>query len=502
MIDAEMRKSIFLLHQSGMGIRELVRRLKVNRNTVRKIIEQKGAVPKTVRNDKVMIESDLLERLHKECDGRIQRVHEKLTEEEGIEIKYSTLTRLLRDMEISRPAQSRCDQVPDEPGVEMQHDTSPYNVLIGDKKVGVHASLLYLRYSKRRYLKFYFKFNRFNMKCFFHEALTYWGYAAPLCIIDNTNLARHSGAGANARIAPEMETFGQQFGFRYKCHAINHPNRKAGDERGFYTVETNFLPGRRFQNIEDLNQQAFVWATDRLYRRPLTAARIISEEAFVDEQPLLVPVPPHVPAPYLTHQRLVNQYGYIPFAANHYWVPGTKRGTVKVLQYAGAIHIYQNRERLAEYPLAAEGVRNQQISPPGMPVSRFSKPKRKRPADEQEKLLRDMSPVVGQYLDFVFAPGGIKKHHFVRKLHALSKRMTSGLFIRSLERALKYGVTNIETIERIASLYLDLKDEDPGHVEVDESFSDRESFLEGEVTDQPDLSIFDDDEEEEEHEDE
>src|SRR2546422_7977994 len=33
------------------------------------------------------------------------------------------------------------------------------------------SSLLYLRYSKRRYLRFYRMFNRFRMKCFLHEAL-------------------------------------------------------------------------------------------------------------------------------------------------------------------------------------------------------------------------------------------------------------------------------------------------------------------------------------------
>ena len=57
------------------------------------------------------------------------------------------------------------------------------------------ASLLYLRYSKRRYLRFYRVFNRFRMKCFLHEALMFWQHAAPVCIIDNTNLARLRGTG-------------------------------------------------------------------------------------------------------------------------------------------------------------------------------------------------------------------------------------------------------------------------------------------------------------------
>ena len=52
------------------------------------------------------------------------RVHEKLVEEEGVTVTYSTLTRRLRELGISDPPKTRCQQVPDEPGAEMQHDTS------------------------------------------------------------------------------------------------------------------------------------------------------------------------------------------------------------------------------------------------------------------------------------------------------------------------------------------------------------------------------------------
>ena len=84
----------------------------------------------------------------------------------------------------------------------------------------------------------------------------FWGYRARQCIIDNTNLARLRGTGANAVMVPEMEAFARQYGFVFRCHALKHPNRKAGEERSFWTVETNFLPGRTFQSLEDLNQQA------------------------------------------------------------------------------------------------------------------------------------------------------------------------------------------------------------------------------------------------------
>jgi len=219
MIETDKRKAVFLLHQEGQPAREIARLLGLSRNTVRAIIEQEGAPPPPrPRADRQPLDEELLRRLYQECQGHIARVHEKLVEEEGVAVAYSTLTQRLRELGISDPPKARCQQVPDEPGAEMQHDTSLYPVELAGRRVRLIASLIYLRYSKRRYLKFYRAFDRFKMKCFFHEALTFWGYAARQCIIDNTNLARLRGTGAHALIHPEMEAFARQFGFAY-CSA-------------------------------------------------------------------------------------------------------------------------------------------------------------------------------------------------------------------------------------------------------------------------------------------
>jgi transposase len=166
MIDPEKRKAIFLLHQEGMSVREIARRLHVSRQTVVVIIAQKGQMPQPVRATKNEIDIDLLRRLYVECEGWVQRMHEKLAEEHHIKVKYSTLTRMLRNLGISTSPETRCSRVPDEPGAEMQHDTTVYQVKLGDQTVRLVATILYLRYSKRRYLKFYRTFNRFQMKCF------------------------------------------------------------------------------------------------------------------------------------------------------------------------------------------------------------------------------------------------------------------------------------------------------------------------------------------------
>ena len=119
MITADKRKAVFLLHQEGMPIREISRALKLSRNAVRRIIAQAGQMPGLARPPAHVIDPDLLRQLHQECEGYIQRMAEKLREEHGIGIKYSTLTRRLRDLGIGTPVNLRCERVPDEPGAEI-----------------------------------------------------------------------------------------------------------------------------------------------------------------------------------------------------------------------------------------------------------------------------------------------------------------------------------------------------------------------------------------------
>ena len=80
MIAADKRQAVFLLHQEGMSLHEMARRLHLSRNTVRSIVAQKGEMPVRVRKDKIRIETELLQRLYQECEGWVQRMHEKLVE--------------------------------------------------------------------------------------------------------------------------------------------------------------------------------------------------------------------------------------------------------------------------------------------------------------------------------------------------------------------------------------------------------------------------------------
>jgi len=488
MIDADKRKAVFLLHQEGVSLRQISRQLRLSRNAVRRIIAQSGQMPENIRRPVLNLDPELLRQLHQECRGYAQRMMEKLREEHGITVKYSTLTRHLRDLGICAPMSQRCERVPDEPGAEMQHDTSPFVLPVGSQRLRLQASLLYLRYSKRRYLQFYPVFDRFHMKCFLHLALTHWSYAPRICVIDNTNLARWRGLGSNAVMVPEMEAFAKAYGFRFLCHAPKHSDRKAGEERSFLTVETNFIPGRTFQSLEDLNRQALEWSTVRMEQRPQGKAGLIPAQAFEHELAFLTQLPRHLPAPYLLLERTVDEYGYVAVEGNYYEVPGCGRGKIQVLRYLHHLVLCQDRRALIEYTLPAWGVRNQPFHAPGQ-QPRYRPRNRKLSSQEEEKRLRAMDPVIGAYVDFILGTPGLLRHQFLRRLWAFHQRWSTALFLRTVERAHRYRITSLETLERIALLHLD--DTALPDPVVDPDLEKRPAYQEGSLTETPDLSRYD-----------
>jgi len=489
MIDVDLRRSIVALQNNGMGIREISRRLGIARNTVKAILVDGGKINFDPRRDSILVDEQTLTKLYNDCNGWKERVWEKLTEEHGVKVGYSTLTRKIRAMGLGEKPRSA--KVPDVAGGEMQHDTSPYRIKIGDAWVNIIASMIYYRYSKQYYLKFYRSFNRFRMKCFLHEALTFYGYAAPVCIIDNTHLAVLQGTGDKAVMVPEMIEFTKRYGFKFKAHAIKHSDRKAGNERGFWTLETNFFPGRQFASMEDLNAQAIEWATVRMANRPRGKGGLLPAVAFEYEKTVLIKIPNDLPYPYIVHERSVDQYGFVTFSANFYWISAHVHSGVKVLEYAHEIKIFDGRKELACYPLPAEGVRNK-IFPEDRPHIPYQPRRRSEgPTNEEEKFLCATSPVVAEYLKFLLAGKGLTRHRIIRSLFVIQRRLTPDLFLRVIQRAAQFKITDLTALDDIARILVRGGENIHPDFDLDEAYESREAFQEGRFTDLPDFSNYD-----------
>ena len=490
MISSEKRQSIYTLHKEGHSDRKISQMLQISRTTVKCIISEKGELPAKTESRAEQDLNELIKILYESCQGRAQRVYERLTEEKGIDISYSSVTRRVRELELNR-IPKRSDRVADQPGEEMQHDTTIYQVRLGDKKEKLVASVLYFRYSKMKYLKLYRSFDRFRMKCFLHEALTHFGYSARTCIIDNTNLARLSGSGSTAVITEEMSRFSSQYGFQFICHELNHPNRKAGNERSFWTVETNFLPGRTFQDMTDLNNQALQWATVKMANRPISRSHLIPAAAFESEKHYLNRISEYIPNPYRQHERIIDQYGYIAFAANYYWIPKLRSRAVTVLEYADRIKIFHKQILMVEYPLVCSVLKNQIIKSDKILETRIPNNFTHKAPEEEEKRLRSISDDVDHYMTWILSQAGLNQRpKLIRSLFRLSGKMEQSLFISTIQRAAAYKIADIPSLENIAFMQLrekglSLPETSPGF-----EYENRNAFQQGRLSCQVDFSVY------------
>jgi len=490
MIPENIRETIKTLYESGKAKKKIARFLKIDIKTVRKIISSDDDCPK-LRKDKIIVPDEKLKELYQECDGYVQRMYEILTEEEGMTIGYSTLTRLVRE-KIPKKSDERCKSFPDIPGEEMQHDTSIYYFKIGGRKMKIICSGLYFRYSKMRYIVFYTRFNRFLMKCFFYEALLYFGYCAKICIIDNTHLAVLHGTGERAVFHPEMIAFAKKYGFMWKAHRIRQSNRKAGKERNFLTLETNFFPGRSFKSIDDINAQVKSWALERFAHRPLSKSALIPEKLFELEKTYLIKLPEYIDEPYQYHERNIDSCGFIAFNGNYYWIPEGIKGKVKIVEYEKKIRVYQKHKHLVEYSLPAWDVKNRKFIPQEMTGITRQPNNRKKGKDEEETKLRQSGDIVASYLDFILGKECTvrQKPRLIRELFRLSKKMTSELFITCIQRALKYKITRIESVEKIAGYLVENNIEQHVEIPFSDEYENRSSYQKGRTSCEEDLTHY------------
>ncbi len=154
--------------------------------------------------------------------------------------------------------------------------------------------------------------------------------------------------------------------------------------------------------------------------------------------------------------------------------------------------IFLRRSCVAVYPLPPDGVKNEYFSPPGEPKPRHQPNNRRREAKEEDKRLRAMGDEVTEYLDYALKAPGIQRHRFTRKLFALSRQVPQIVFVQTVQRALRYRIVQLETLRRIAWLCISQGEYPLPDAQVDEDFQQRPAYQEGCLTDEPDLSIYDD----------
>ena len=146
---------------------------------------------------------------------------------------------------------------------------------------------------------------------------------------------------------------------------------------------------------------------------------------------------------------------------------------------------------LGRYRIPPDGVKNKRIPPEGQQISPYMPKNRKKPTTKQEHILRAAAKPIDDYLTFAIKNGVKQKHRFIRALYGLYRKMALEVFIKTVSRALKYRITDIKTVERIATLQLTAANFQLPLPHIDRQLEKRDAYIEGYFADDVDLSVYD-----------
>lgn len=448
MITQESQQAILSLYQQGVRIRQISQILKLSRNTVRRVI--RGKWPETPLRESPYEElSPLLREVFKISKGNVVRIQEILQDQYGRSVPYSTLTRIVRSLDLREDNKThRSGTYEFGPGQEMQHDTSPHLVLLGGKKVKAQCAGLVLAYSRKLFIQYYPAFTRFEARVFLNAAFQFMGGTCPRCIIDNSSVMVAHGSGPDADMAPEMERFGHVFGVTFIPHAVGDADRKAKIERNFSYVERNFLVGRTFTDWHDLNEQAKRWCTEMANQKLKRSLGMSPEAAYLMEKPHLHPLPPYIPPVYLTLYRTVDVAGYVPVDTNRYSVPERLMGKeVEVHKLWDRVEVFFKNQKVADHPRLIDK-RETRITAKGHHPP-FNRQRAHEGPCNEEKTLLGQQEWLDQFVEELKRRSSGRGVMPMRRLLDLKRTYPPEAFEKAVVQALHYGLYDLARLEQM-----------------------------------------------------
>lgn len=447
MLSQSQRTTILELHAKGTNKREIARLVHLSRQSVRKVLQANStAVPKIEREEKATpYRQQILALLHA-CKGNLVRVHEELVAD-GATLSYQALTAFCRRQGIGQTPIVPAGSYHFEPSVEMQHDTSPHEVIVAGRKYKAQTASAVLCYSRMLFFQIQPTFQRFDCKVFLTAALRYMGGSPQRTMIDNTHVVVLRGSGRRMEPVPEMAVFAQRLGFRFVAHEIGDANRSARVERPFHFIENNFLAGRTFASWQDLNQQARQWC-DRVNATYKKHLRAIPRELYAVERLQLKPLPAWIPEVYRLHQRMVDSEGYVSLHSNRYSVPADFIGRrVEVRESEDKLEIELDARRIVTHARVAtpDQVR---VTLPGHRPPRGEGHKRGAPPPEEAAIL-SAAPEIALYVENLKRKGRKVIGLSLRQLLRLLRDYPREPFLGAIAEAAQYGLYDLDRVERM-----------------------------------------------------
>ena len=454
MLTNDERRAIFALRERGLSIRAIEREMKVSRKTIRRVLREGRDAPLKMVKIPEFIREDptreiIVRQLFKDCKGYVSRMIECLEENQGLQIPYSTMARYVNLLGLRRRSRDSHphQEIVTGPGIEMQHDTSPIKVKIGQAIRLLHLAELICGYSRHRYMEFFPCWDRFHLKIFFVRAFQFLEGVSGRVTSDNTRIVVLLGAGRRGIVSPEMERFADHFDFKWFLVEAGDKDRQGKVEKAHQFVQTNFLPRRKFKDLKDLNEQLDRWR-DKIFTRTVRGFSFAPADRWDEERAHLKALPAYIPVVSRTWSLRVNDHGWIWLHNSQYSAPD--RYWLKLLnvrETASEVILLDGARELCRHPRSPIGERGYSKLP-GHNVRASQRTSRKKPTAE-ELHLKTLSPVVARYLEGLRKRPARYMFARIRRLYRFSKSYPLEIFLPTLERAFDRHAYDLNQLEQV-----------------------------------------------------
>lgn len=444
MLQRRIRATILQLKEKGLGTRAIARTLSLSRGAVKRVIAQGCEEPVPLWRASSLTDHlpEILE-LKKRCKGSLVRVHEELSAS-GAKASYQALTAFVRSQ--APPTGIPAGRYHFAPGQEIQHDTSPHDAVLGDKKWRLQTASAVLCHSRMLFFQCYVRFTRFEAKVFLTEALRFFDGVTERIMVDNTSVIRGKGTGADMEPAPEMAAFSERFDFVFVAHEVNDVNRSARVERPFSFIEGNFLNGRVFTDLRHLNREALSWCqkVNATRKRHLHAS---PRELYVQEKAHLRSLPVYIPEPERIETRTVDVEGFVSVDTNRYSAPADWiHRQVQVRIGAEKVEIDKGQKTVVHERVLLPTGQRTQLAEHRRPYG--EKARLVRQLDEERELVAVL-PGISSYLSALKKNGPRAPRLLLRRLLRMAREYPHEALLPALEDAVRYGLYDLERLERM-----------------------------------------------------
>ena len=404
-------REIVLIHdlrRQGLSISAIARKVGSDRKTVRKYLQQGLDVPvygpRALQGSVLDPYRDYLEervRAFPDLSGR--RLLREIRSM-GYEGSYSTLKPFLRELRPPRRAPFAV-RFETPPGKQAQVDFAEFKVEFIDEPGTIRKVWLFslvLGHSRWLWGRFVSSQNlQTVLRC--HIAAFDAMDGAPEEILYDrmkTAVIGEDDAGI-VTYNTSLVALLNHYGSAPKACKPYRAQTKGKVERPFRYIRQDFFLARMFRNIDDLNAQFDAWRREIANSRVHATTERVVDEAFIEEQPTLKPLPAIPYSAVLTVERRVSHEGMVSVDGNHYSVPETTRKrTVEVQNHVDEIRIFEDGTCIARHPVL-EG-RNRRWVDPAHRKAPPPRPMQQRPKGVPQRSLA-FYDAVGQRL----AAGGV-----------------------------------------------------------------------------------------------